>query len=1253
MHCGGLKHTKESCFHLIGFPEWWTDRKKKIYDGKKGKGAAHVTVARIAPVVASETGAPTYQRVTMGANSQPFHNNAKQDIAEAHTVTTHDGSNSWHEGSSFEPGGKGKGQGKNHLSENNFNSRIKSKEINKWVIDSGATDHMTNSEIDLSHIVNSNKSGIINANGETYPVEKMGKAQISEKMTLNNTLLVPSLSTKLISIGKLTDDLNCVVLIFPDFCVFQDIQTREILGRGFKKDGLYYLDNNDLGRIYSTRSESTSLRDKLWLRHKRLGHPSFGYMKKLFPTLCTGLNDEHFICETCIKAKSHRSTYHLSNNKSQEPFDLVHSDVWGPSPTISKSGYRWFVLFTDDCTRMTWLYLLKTKDEVSTSFRNFYNMVKTQFRRSIKMVRSDNGREYVNQNLQKNFTENGIIHETSCVGTPQQNGIAERKNRQILETARSLLFENHVPQYFWDNVVSTAVYLLNRVPSKANDFKTPLQALAAHVDIPSYLNLPPKIFGCLAYVHVQKKFRSKIEPYAEKCVFLGFGSHQKGYKCYNPKTHKFYTTMDVTFIENKSYFMDTQIHVQGETINEPEIVFSDLAPNNVSELPCVHNSTNKNLDLGEGLENSENTISKSTGSNNYSDDSPIRSNTLRLAQGSETSRDENNGVNMEMIEIEADASNEEIIQSDPQPLSQDLLVDIQEVSSLDQNYNSQFKLPNRSNRGMPPKWYIPEEGVSKRIKYPITNYTKASNFSEPLRNFALQVSSVPTKFEEAIQDSNWVAAMKSEMEALEKNHTWKLLDLPEGKKTVGCKWVYSIKYNAEGKIERYKARLVAKGYTQTYGIDFQETFSPVAKLNTVRVLLSLAANLDWSLHQFDVKNAFLHGDLKEEIYMDIPPGYQCHETKGKVCKLEKSLYGLKQSPRAWFGRFCSAMKGYGYTQSNSDHTLFYRQNQGKIAILIIYVDDMIITGDNHEEIQTLEKRLCKEFEMKNLGNLRYFLGIEVARNKDTIFLSQRKYILDLLAEVGLLECKPVETPFIQNQRLRTDLDQTPVDREKYQRLVGKLIYLSHTRPDIAYAVNVVSQFMHSPKEEHMEAVMRILRYLKGALGRGLMFRKNGHLNVIGYTDADWAGCIDDRRSTAGYFTFVGGNLVTWRSKKQNVVSLSSAEAEFRGMVKGICELLWIRKVLTELGFEPNNEMKLFCDNKAAIDISHNPVLHDRTKHIEIDKHFIREKIDSKIIEIPFVRSGEQIADMLTKAVTGKVFNQFLERLGMGDIYVSA
>ncbi|CAL2255023.1 unnamed protein product [Prunus armeniaca] len=388
--------------------------------------------------------------------------------------------------------------------------------------------------------------------------------------------------------------------------------------------------------------------------------------------------------------------------------------------------------------------------------------------------------------------------------------------------------------------------------------------------------------------------------------------------------------------------------------------------------------------------------------------------------------------------------------------------------------------------------------------------------------------STPSSVEEALMDPNWKQAMNDEMQALQKNSTWELVPLPSGKRTVGCRWIYTIKLKTDGSIEWYKARLVAKGYTQRYGVDYQETFAPVAKINTVRILISLAANLDWPLHQFDVKNAFLHGDL-EEVYMDPPPGCNLSsKSKHYVCKLKKSLYGLKQSPRAWFGWLTKSMRASGYKQS-----------------------------DDPDERKALQEYLSKEFEMKDLG---------------------------------MLGCKLVNKPMEENHKLGECTDHKPTNKEQYQRLVERLIYLSHTRPDIAYAVSVVSQFMHSPSEVHRDAVNRILRYLKSTHGKGLMYSKQGHLDVIGYTNADWAESQTDRRSTSGYFTFVGGNLVTWRSKKQNVVARSSAEAEYR-----------------------------------------------------VDRHFIKERLEDKTLQFPFVKSEDQLADILTKAVSSRVFQDTLSK----------
>ncbi|KAG8487880.1 hypothetical protein CXB51_018329 [Gossypium anomalum] len=429
------------------------------------------------------------------------------------------------------------------------------------------------------------------------------------------------------------------------------------------------------------------------------------------------------------------------------------------------------------------------------------------------------------------------------------------------------------------------------------------------------------------------------------------------------------------------------------------------------------------------------------------------------------------------------------------------------------------------------------KGTRTCTKHPLYLFMSYKNLTHNHKTFltSLNSISIPKTISEALEDENLKNAMKVEMEALEKNKTWDLVKLPRGKKLVGCRWVYTVKYKSDGSLERYKARLVDKGYTQMYGIDYLETFAPVAKMNT------------------------------EEVYMDVPPGFGPN-TGQVVCRLKKALYGLKQSPRAWFGRFTKVM---------------------------------LKLGD------------------------------------------------------GQVGCKPVETPIEVNHRLGNALEDAAVDKRSYQRLVGKLIYLSHTRPDIAYAVGVVSQFMHNPKESHLGAVYQILQYLKGTPGKRILFKKGENLTLEAYTDADYAGSMVDRRSTSGYCTFLGGNLVTWRSKKQNVVARSSAEAEFRAIALGVCELLWLKIILEDLKIKWEGPMKLYCDNKSAINIAHNPVQHDRTKHVEVDRHFIKEKLDSGLICTPFVSADGQLADILTKGLSGKLFQKLVSKLRMDDIHFPA
>ena len=433
-----------------------------------------------------------------------------------------------------------------------------------------------------------------------------------------------------------------------------------------------------------------------------------------------------------------------------------------------------------------------------------------------------------------------------------------------------------------------------------------------------------------------------------------------------------------------------------------------------------------------------------------------------------------------------------------------------------------------------------------------------------------------------------------------------------------------MKYLSDGQIEQYKARLVAQGYRQTYGIDYGETFAPAAKMNTIRILMALAVQLEWSLQQYDVKNVFLHGELEEEIYMRIPHGYSHIQHANHVCKLRKTLYGLKQSSRAWFGKFSLTMTRFGYAQSNGNHSLFYKHAQErKITILVIYVDDIIITGSDMEERIRLEQTLMNEFAITKVGRMKYFLGIEVAYSKNGIILSQQKYILDLLTDTGFINCQPAETPIEVNHKLTLNKDEQETNIRNYQRLIERLIYLAHTRPDISYVVNTLSQVMHSPRISHLQAAHRVLRYLKGTTGWCLHFKHQGMMSLDTYTDYDFVSSLVDRRSTTRYCVFLARNLVTWRSKKQEVVARSSTEAEFRELAHGLTEIMRIKGIYKDLKIEPQGPTRVFCDNQSTIKVAHNPVQHDKMKHVSIDRHYVKETIEENNISIPYI-SNEQI-----------------------------
>jgi hypothetical protein len=395
-----------------------------------------------------------------------------------------------------------------------------------------------------------------------------------------------------------------------------------------------------------------------------------------------------------------------------------------------------------------------------------------------------------------------------------------------------------------------------------------------------------------------------------------------------------------------------------------------------------------------------------------------------------------------------------------------------------------------------------------------------------------------------------------------------------------------------------------------------------------------------------VKNAFLHGTLSETVYCSQPSGFADSSLPDHVCKLNKSLYGLKQAPRAWYSRFASYLFSLGFTEAKSDTSLFIYRRGNETVYLLLYVDDIVLTASSPQLIQWVITALKQEFAMKDLGPLHFFLGVAVQRHKDMLFLSQRQYTLDILGRHGMSDCKPCSTPVDTCAKVSAAAGSPVADPTAYRSLAGALQYLTFTRPDIAYAVQQICLHMHDPREGHLVAAKRILRYLQGTLSLGLVIPRSAPTQLVVYTDADWAGCPDTRRSTSGYAVFLGGSLVSWSSKRQPTVSRSSAEAEYRAVANGVAEVSWLRQLLQELHHPISSASLVYCDNVSAVYLSTNPIQHQRTKHVEIDLHFVRERVALGAVRVLHVPTTSQFADVFTKGLPSAIFMDFRSSLNV-------
>ncbi|KAJ3685421.1 hypothetical protein LUZ61_014585 [Rhynchospora tenuis] len=1156
-HCLKPGHDVTRCFELIGYPEGWVrgGRSVRGRGGGRSRGrgrvSAHAVHASTSETPSSEAAAPK-SGVLSDAQVQ-------QIVA----ILQHS---------------KFSGSGDTEKLQGNIT-------VSNWLLDSGASHHMTGNFSCLKDVHKIVPSSVVLPNGYQTMVELEGTVHLNGGLILNRVLYVPCLSCNLMSVSKLLRDNNCIATFTHEVCVVQDLTSRMLIGLGKMKDGIYYYHEVTLAQAHHIGKQDSML----W--HRRMGHPP-----KTVTNLLAGVDNDSCIsknvCEICLKAKQTRDVFPISSNKAVESFDLIHCDIWGPYRVASKSGAHYFLTIVDDFSRSVWVYLMAEKKETSNLLMSFCKMVSTQFGKSVKCVRSDNGVEFKTNNIMKFYAENGILCQTSCVFTPQQNGRVERKHRHILNVARALRFQAHLPLEFWGECVLTAAYLINRTPTQVLQNKTPDEMLFGKAPVYSQV----RVFGCLCYISHKSQPSDKFAARSRKCVFVGYPFGKKGWRVYDLETSEFIVSRDVIFSENEFPFdkqSAVQTHDSGNALLTPEMI--------------VHCNDD---DVEYVIESSE-------------------------AKGS----CENEQMCNVEAEVEEQSANEEA-QLQPEGREQR----VRRPSTRLKDYICYTARVDSST--------VHDELIrSSNTPYPIANYVNCDRFSESHKGFLAVVTKEkePGHYGEAVKSKCWRDAMQNEIDALERNETWTLEDLPANKTAIGCKWVYRIKYHADGKVERYKAHLVALGNRQVEGIDYTETFAPVAKMVSVRTFLAVAAIKGWRLHQMDVHNAFLHGDLHEEVYMRLPPGFT-YSHAGKVCRLRKSIYGLRQAPRMWFSKLTSALESYGFVQSKADYSLFTLHRGNAFLAILVYVDDLVIAGNSDNAICEFKQYMSNMFHMKDLGHLKYFLGIEIARGPLGLFLCQHKYVLDILAESGLLGAKPAPTPMEQNHRLAESVGGKFKDPEKYRRLIGRLIYLTITRPELCYSVHILAQFMQNPHQTHYEAALRVVRFLKGNPGQGLLLKADGNLQLNAFCDSDWASCPLTRRSLSGYFVMLGNSPISWKTKKQQTVSRSSAEAEYRSMANATSELLWLKSFLKSLDVIHFQPMKLWCDSQAALHIATNPVFHERTKHIELDCHFVRDQIRIGCIAAVYTRSSEQLADIFTKALGKQQFNYLLGKLGICDLH---
>ncbi|GJU41327.1 putative RNA-directed DNA polymerase [Tanacetum coccineum] len=1132
------------------------------------------------------------------------------------------------------------------------------------IIDSGCSGSMTGDKDKLSDFKEF-KGGYVAFGNDSKGGRISGKGTIKTScLDFEKVSYVEELKFNLLSVSQICDkkhnvlftDKECLILSPKFKFVDEDL----VILRAPRKNDVYSLDLKNIipsGGITCLVAKATEDEAVLW--HRRLGHVNFKNINKLVKgNLVRGLPSKTFkldhSCLACRKGKQHRaSCKKIEERTVREPLELLHMDLFGPVSVESVNRKKYCLVVTDDCSKFSWVFFLAYKDETYDMLHDLIVGLENRLRHKVKTIRCDHGTEFKNQLMNEFCAKKGIKREYSIARTPQQNGVAERKNRTLIEAARTMLADSLLPIQFWAEAVNTACYVLNRVLVTKPQMKTPYEILMGRSPNISFM----RPFGCPLTILNTLDHLGKFDGKSEEGYLLGYSTNSKGFRVYNRVTRKVQDCLHVNFLENqenqkgKVQNKRSEEHTADKEVplSSDEQALHDELVNLMHQesLAKIHNDAQRNafeeekrrIALEKGKEcvdstftlSTANTPSQSTGNTpTDSDDDVPKDGVFSTNSFDDENTDTEEGG-------AADYNN------------MDPTIDVTSTPTLRiHKIHPQSQIIGKSTAGVQTRRKLKESTSNQHqaLLSFIYKQNRTNHKDQQTCLFACFLSQEePKKVSQALADESWVEAMQEELLQFKLQEVWVLCDLPDGKRVIGTKWVFRNKRDERGTIIKNKARLVAQGYRQEEGVDYDEVFAPVARIEAIRLFLAFASFMGFTVYQMDVKSAFLYGNITEEVYVKQPPGFEDPSHPNKVYRVVKALYGLHQAPRAWYERLSTFLLKHGYRRGAIDKTLFIKKDRRDIMLVQVYVDDIIFGSTKSSMVKDFEDLMQKEFKMSSMGELTFFLGLQVKQTSAGIFLSQDKYVKDILNKFDFRTIKPASTPIEAHKSLGKDEEGEDVDVHLYRSMIGCLMYLTASRPDIMFAVCLCARFQVTPKVSHLHAVKRIFRYLKHQPNLGLWYPKDSPFHLEAFSDSDYAGDNHDRRSTSGGCQYLGRRLVSWQCKKQTIVAISSTEAEYVAAASCCAQVLWMQNQLLDYGFNFMNT-EIHIDNESTICIVKNPVFHSKTKHIQIRHHFIRDCYEQRLINVVKVHTDDNVADLLTKGFDLARFNFLVVTIGM-------